>query len=155
MPRPPRNPELNPARQHRLWRDRGRRWELIMRKKFEQAGFSVERTDERDGITKGIDLLLFDVDGFPPRGPLPVGIQCKHTAELRDVLVGLREAKFGFPSARIWICCHREYLGPGFKGRDTFGVSLATQPDSVYTDLSFSGMIALLRKVLSGVDPLH
>lgn len=155
MPKPPRNPGVNPSRQHRLYRDRGRRWELTMLKKFEREGFSVERTDERDGLTKGIDLLLWDTDGHPPRKYLPVAIQCKHTAELRDVLVGLREAKSGFPAAKIWICCHREYLGPGFKGRDTFGISLATQPDSIYTDLSFSGMIALLKKVLSGLDPLH
>lgn len=157
MPQPPRNPGLNVSRLHRLSRERGLRWELTVKKRFDREGFYVERTDEIDGFTRGVDLRLRHTQG-PNGGPgdyYPVGIQCKRTAHVRDVLVGLREAQKGMPNAKIWICCHREHLRSGVRGRDTYAVSLVAHPDSIYTDLTFSGMILLLRKTLSGLDPLH
>lgn len=120
-----------------------------MLKYFREAGFLAERIDETD-FGYGVDLILYrDALLHPPdwtREALPVAIQCKCTARRSDGLLGLEQARRGWPEARLYICLHALHLR-GYKSFLHIYAAYRDMPTVVYTDLNLAGIMRLIRQV--------
>lgn len=105
----------------------GSRWEGAVAQLFRTLGLEVERTDERDGYTKGWDLVVTSLPHMV--------IQCKATKTKAPLLTGLAEAREHNPGQLLWVCFHQHRVLK--KGSYTYRVAFSssmTDPPSI-TDM--------------------
>ena len=95
---------MTPSQRAKSNRERGVRFERRIARMLREAGYDARRRLEYDGFTHGWDIELRD-----PRDPemvLPIVIQCKATANPRDLHRGLEEAMTHNPDGWMWACLH-------------------------------------------------
>lgn len=100
----------------RINRYRGHAFELSLRRRLTNSGFTVTRVNEADGYTHGVDLLVArgatsgSEPGQQPGQPSCTGtlvpVQVKRTEEWTDLFVALREVRLACPSDPLCIAIH-------------------------------------------------